>query len=123
MGIGTMVVLAVAVFAVLYLILMYNGLVNLKHNVAKHRANIDVLLKQRNDELPKLVETCKQYMEFEQETLEKVIRARSQVASAQAGNDMKALGQAESGLRSSLGQLFALAEGYPELKADQSFGL
>ncbi|MAY39541.1 MAG: LemA family protein [Spongiibacter sp.] len=121
MGIGTMVVLAVAVFAVLYLILMYNGLVNLKHNVAKHRANIDVLLKQRNDELPKLVETCKQYMEFEQETLEKVIRARSQVASAQAGNDMKALGQAESGLRSSLGQLFALAEGYPELKADQSF--
>lgn len=121
MGIGTMVVLAVAVFAVLYLILMYNGLVNLKHNVAKHRANIDVLLKQRNDELPKLVETCKQYMEFEQETLEKVIRARSQVASTQAGNDMKALGQAESGLRSSLGQLFALAEGYPELKADQSF--
>ncbi|MBO6753950.1 MAG: LemA family protein [Spongiibacter sp.] len=121
MGIGTMVVLAVAVFAVLYLILMYNGLVNLKHNVAKHRANIDVLLKQRNDELPKLVETCKQYMEFEQDTLEKVIRARSQVASAQAGNDMKALGQAESGLRSSLGQLFALAEGYPELKADQSF--
>ena len=121
MGIGTMVVLAVAVFAVLFLILMYNGLVNLKHNVAKHRANIDVLLKQRNDELPKLVETCKQYMEFEQETLEKVIRARSQVASAQAGNDMKALGQAESGLRSSLGQLFALAEGYPELKADQSF--
>ncbi|WP_286871353.1 MULTISPECIES: LemA family protein [Spongiibacter] len=116
-----MVVLAVAVFAVLYLILMYNGLVNLKHNVAKHRANIDVLLKQRNDELPKLVETCKQYMEFEQDTLEKVIRARSQVASAQAGNDMKALGQAESGLRSSLGQLFALAEGYPELKADQSF--
>ena len=121
MGIGTMVVLAVVVFAVLYLILMYNGLVNLKHNVAKHRANIDVLLKQRNDELPKLVETCKQYMEFEQDTLEKVIRARSQVASAQAGNDMKALGQAESGLRSSLGQLFALAEGYPELKADQSF--
>ena len=121
MGIGTMVVLAVAVFALLYLILMYNGLVNLKHNVAKHRANIDVLLKQRNDELPKLVETCKQYMEFEQETLEKVIRARAQVTSAQAGNDMKALGQAESGLRSSLGQLFALAEGYPELKADQSF--
>ena len=121
MGTGTMIVLAVAVFALLYLILMYNGLVNLKHNVAKHRANIDVLLKQRNDELPKLVETCKQYMAFEQETLEKVIRARSQVASAQASDDMKALGQAESGLRSSLGQLFALAENYPELKADSSF--
>ena len=121
MGIGTMIVLAVAVFALLYLILMYNGLVNLKHNVAKHRANIDVLLKQRNDELPKLVETCKQYMSFEQETLERVIRARSQVAAAQASDDMKALGQAENGLRSSLGQLFALAEGYPELKADSSF--
>ena len=121
MAVGTMVFLAVLVFTVLYLVLMYNGLVNLKHNVAKHLANIDVLLKQRHDELPKLVETCKQYMQFEQDTLQKVILARQQVADAQAQNDIKSLGQAENGLRSSLGQLFALAENYPELKADGVF--
>ncbi len=121
MEIGTLILLALAVFTLLYIIMVYNGLVNLKHNVAKHLANIDVLLKQRHDELPKLVETCKQYMQYEQDTLENVIRARQNVASAQASHDMKALGQAESGLRSSLGNLFALAENYPELKADSVF--
>ncbi len=121
MEIGMMVFLAIIVFVLLYLIMLYNGLVNLKHSVAKHLANIDVLLKQRHDELPKLVETCKQYMQYEQSTLEKVILARQQVASAQASHDMKALGLAESGLRSSLGSLFALAENYPELKADGVF--
>ncbi|MDX1504531.1 MAG: LemA family protein [Spongiibacter sp.] len=121
MEIGTMVFLAVVVFAVLYLVMMYNGLVNLKHNVSKHLANIDVLLKQRHDELPKLVETCRQYMTFEQDTLEKVIKARQQVATAQASHDMPALGQAETGLRANLGSLFALAENYPDLKADSAF--
>ncbi len=121
MEIGTMVFLAVVVFAVLYLVMMYNGLVNLKHNVSKHLANIDVLLKQRHDELPKLVETCRQYMTFEQDTLEKVIKARQQVANAQASHDMPALGQAETGLRANLGSLFALAENYPDLKADSAF--
>ena len=61
----------VAIFLI-YSVSIYNGLVNLKHNVSKAWANIDVLLKQRHDELPKLVETCKQYMKFEQDTLEKV---------------------------------------------------
>lgn len=121
MEIGTMVLLAVVVFAVLYVVMMYNGLVNLKHNVSKHLANIDVLLKQRHDELPKLVETCRQYMTFEQDTLEKVIKARQQVASAQASHDMQALGKAETGLRANLGSLFALAENYPDLKADSAF--
>lgn len=121
MEIGTMVFLAIVVFLVIYLVTLYNGLVNLKHAVTKHLANIDVLLKQRHDELPKLVETCKQYMQFEQDTLEKVILARQQVASAQASHDMHALGEAETGLRANLGNLFALAENYPELKADSSF--
>ena len=84
-------------------------------------ANIDVLLKQRHDELPKLIATCKQYMQYEQDTLQGVIEARSQVARAQDSHDMKALGRAEGALRSGLGQLFALAENYPELKADESF--
>ncbi|RKZ95520.1 MAG: LemA family protein, partial [Gammaproteobacteria bacterium] len=100
---------------------IYNGLVNLKHNVSKAWANIDVLLKQRHDELPKLVETCKQYMKFEQETFEKVMKARSSVASAQQHGDITALGQAEGALRLGLGGLFAVAEAYPDLKADETF--
>lgn len=121
MQIGALIFWGAMVIAVIYAVTLYNGLVSLKHAVAKHLANIDVLLKQRHDELPKLVETCKQYMGYEQETLENVIAARNRVASAQATGNMKALGQAETSLRSGLGQLFALAENYPELKADQSF--
>lgn len=121
MGIGGWVFLGIVAIVVVYGVMVYNGLVNLKHAVAKNLANIDVLLKQRHDELPKLVETCKRYMEHEQETLTKVIEARSKVASAQQAGDMGALGQAESMLRVGLGNLFALAENYPDLKADQSF--
>lgn len=104
-----------------YFILIYNNLVALKHNIGKAWANIDVLLKQRHDELPKLVETCKQYMKFEQETLEKVMQARTSVATAQQQGDIPALGQAEGVLRLGLGSLFAVAEAYPDLKADQTF--
>jgi LemA protein len=79
------------------------------------------LLKQRHGELPKLIEVCKQYMKYEQETLEKVMRARAQVADARQAGDLGALGMAESQLRIGLGGLFALAEAYPDLKADQTF--
>jgi LemA protein len=91
MGFATFIVLALVVVGVTYFVMIYNNLVRLKHNVAKAWANIDVLLKQRHDELPKLVETCKQYMKFEQ------------------------------ALRATLGHLFALAEAYPDLKTNQSF--
>jgi LemA protein len=104
-----------------YLVILYNNLVSLKHNVSKAWANIDVLLKQRHDELPKLVETCRQYMQYEQQTLEKVMQARASVASAQQQGDISQLGQAEGALRLGLGNLFALAEAYPELKADETF--
>ncbi|WP_305906647.1 LemA family protein [Methylomarinum sp. Ch1-1] len=106
---------------IIYVIVTYNGLVSLKHNTAKAWSNIDVLLKQRHDELPKLVEVCKQYMQFEQTTLEKVIQARAGIASAQEHGDIKALGAAETQLRQGLSGLFAVAEAYPELKANQSF--
>ncbi|MBK9160105.1 MAG: LemA family protein [Nitrosomonadales bacterium] len=109
---------AVVVF---YGITLYNHLVNLKHAVAKAWANIDVLLKQRHDELPKLVEVCKQYKEFEQSTLQKVIEARSQVHAARERQDIGALGQAEGALRMGLGSIFAVAEAYPELKANENF--
>jgi LemA protein len=102
-------------------VFVFNQLVTLKHNVGRAWSNIDILLKQRHDELPKLVETCKQYMQFEQETLEKVMHARGQVASARASHDIAALGQAESALRVGLGNLFAVAEAYPELKTNETF--
>lgn len=105
----------------IYLIVTYNSLVSIKNNVEKAWANIDVLLKQRHDELPKLIDTCKQYMKHEQETLEKVIQARSRVSSARESHDVAALGAAENVLRSGLGQLFALAESYPDLKANEQF--
>jgi LemA protein len=106
---------------VLYLITVYNSLVNVKNGVSKAWANIDVLLKQRHDELPKLVDTCKQYMQHEQSTLEKVIAARSQVSNARESHNLGALGAAEGALRSGLGQLFAVAESYPELKSNEQF--
>ncbi len=121
MTITTFILLGLAVLIAGYLVTIYNNLVAIKHRVSKAWANIDVLLKQRHDELPKLVETCKQYMGYEQETLEQVISARNSVASASESQDINALGTAETQLRSGLGKLFALAERYPELKANESF--
>lgn len=100
---------------------LYNALVRLKYGVNKAWANIDVLLKQRHDELPKLVETCKQYMQHERETLDAVISARNAVFTAREQHDIATLGNAETGLRADLGRLFALAESYPDLKANESF--
>lgn len=115
------VLLVGAVVVAVYGVLVYNALVALKHAVSKAWANIDVLLKQRHDELPKLVETCRQYRQFEQDTLEKVIAARARVQAARQAQDIPALGQAEGALRTGLGSLFAVAEAYPELKANQAF--
>jgi LemA protein len=81
---GMLIFFGIVVVLVIYSISLYNHLVSVKHAVSKAWANIDVLLKQRHDELPKLVEVCKQYKQFEQATLEKVIAARAQVRCAQA---------------------------------------
>lgn len=121
MEIGSFIFLAIVTIAVIYAIIIYNSLVSIKHNVSKAWSNIDVLLKQRHDELPKLIEVCKQYMQYEQETLEKVMLARSSVASARERGDVGAVGQAETQLRLGLGNLFAVAEDYPELRANDSF--
>jgi LemA protein len=121
MGVFSMLFLAFLILAAVYAIVAYNNLVNLKHNVSKAWANIDVLLKQRHDEIPKLVEMCKQYMKFEQSTLEKVMQARAQVSSAREARDVGALGRAEGALRAGLGSLFAVAEAYPELKSNEQF--
>src|SRR3990170_1426762 len=118
---ATLIFLGIAAVLLFYSIGLYNHLVNVKHAVAKAWANIDVLLKQRHDELPKLVEVCKQYKQFEQATLQKVIEARSQVQTARQQQDIPALGQAEGMLRMGLGNIFAVAEAYPELKANENF--
>jgi len=118
---GTLIFFGIIVVLLIYGISLYNHLVNVKHAVAKAWANIDVLLKQRHDELPKLVEACKQYKQFEQATLQKVIEARSQVQTARQQQDIPALGQAEGMLRMGLGNIFAVAEAYPELKANENF--
>ena len=117
----TLIILGIAAVMLFYGISLYNHLVNVKHAVAKAWANIDVLLKQRHDELPKLVEVCKQYKQFEQSTLQKVIEARSQVQAAREKQNIPALGQAEGMLRMGLGNIFAVAEAYPELKANENF--
>jgi len=121
MEIGSFITLGIFAATLIYGIVIYNSLVTLKHGISKAWANIDVLLKQRHDELPKLVDTCKRYMRHEQETLEQVMRARAAVSEAGAKGDIGALGTAENQLRLGLGNLFAVAEAYPDLKANESF--
>jgi len=121
MEISSFIILGILIVVLVYAMVIYNGLVSLKHGVSKAWANIDVLLKQRHDELPKLVETCKQYMQFEQETLTRVMEARASVSNARAQGDIGALGVAEGQLRLGLGNLFAVAEAYPELRANENF--
>ncbi|HET9699730.1 MAG TPA: LemA family protein [Burkholderiales bacterium] len=121
MGVFLLVVFGTVGVVAVYGIMVYNNLVALKHNVSKAWSNIDVLLKQRHDELPNLVETCRQYMKFEQDTLEGVMRARAQVQAARESQNIPALGHAEGALRLGLGNLFAVAEAYPDLKTNETF--
>lgn len=120
--IGCAVVLAVTLLLVLgtvgYVISIYNGLVRLRNNIDKSWSNIDVLLKQRFDELPKLVEVCRGYMEHERQTLEAVIKARSLLSSARSEGEVI---QSENAISQALKSLFAVVENYPNLKADASF--
>jgi LemA protein len=101
-----------------YLVVIYNGLVRLKKNIEKSLGNIDVLLKQRNDEIPKLVDTAQEYMEYEEGVLQEITEARTAVQEAE-GPDETA--DANEMLRGALGELFAVAEDYPELEATESF--
>jgi LemA protein len=119
--VSLVVILGLGIVCIVYFVGIYNGLVGLRENVKVAWANIDVLLKQRHDELPKLIETCKRYMQFEQETLEKVMRARASVSQASTTGNVAAVGAAEQQLRAGVGRLFAVAENYPQLKSDENF--
>jgi len=122
------VFLGIIVALAIWAITIYNGLVALRNRFKNAFAQIDVQLKRRYDLIPNLVETAKGYLKHERETLEAVIKARNQaVAAAQAasanpGNPqaMQGLGQAEGALTGMLGKMFALAEAYPDLKANQN---
>jgi LemA protein len=104
-----------------YVIGLYNGLVRVRAAVKLAWSNIDVLLVQRHDELPKLVEVCRQYMQYEAATLERVMRARAGVDAARSAGNLSSLGAAERDLRSGLNGLYAVAENYPQLKASEPF--
>ena len=121
MGTTGFILLGSGVIAFMYGVLIYNSLVTLKHGLRKAWSNIDVVLKQRHEELPKLVEVCRQYMAYEKATLERVVDARAAVFAARERADPAALGAAEGTLRQGLGALFAVSEAYPELKSDAHF--
>jgi LemA protein len=121
MGVAILIGLVVVLFVVgvlAYLITIYNSLVRLHNDIDKAWANVDVLLKQRHDELPKLIETCKGYMQYEQKTFQLITEARSAFMRAYTVGEKA---QADNLISGALKSLFAVAENYPELKADNNF--
>ena len=117
--IAIFVVMAIVVIGVIaYLIGINNQLVALKNNIDRSFADIDVILKQRHDELPKLVDTCKGYMQYEQKTLQAVTDARTAYMHATTPAEKT---QADGMVSGALKTLFAVAENYPDLKADANF--
>jgi LemA protein len=118
-GLVVLAVLAIIVIAViLYFVGLYNRLVTFKNNIDRSFSNIDVLLKQRHDELPKLIETCKGYMQYEQKTLQAVTEARTAFMRATTPAEKA---QADNMVSGALKTLFAVAEKYPDLKANTNF--
>lgn len=123
-----LILLAIVVLTVMYCVGIYNKLITLKNRFQNAFAQIDVQLKRRYDLIPNLVETAKAYIKHERETLEAVIQARNQAQGAVAraaaapgdAGAIQGLMGAEAALTGSLGRFFALAEAYPDLKANQN---
>jgi len=118
MSISTLIVLAVIVVVILWVVTIYNGLVAMRQRVNEAFADVDVQLRQRHDLVPNLVETVKGYAAHERGTLDEVVKARNAAVAAQGPAQQAA---AENMLSGALRQLFALAEAYPDLKANASF--
>ncbi|HTS67730.1 MAG TPA: LemA family protein [Terriglobia bacterium] len=114
-----LVVIAIVVIGlIMYFVGIYNNLVALKNDIDRSFANIDVVLKQRHDELPKLIDTCKGYMQYEQKTLQAVTEARTAYLRATTPSEKI---QADNMVSGALKSLFAVAEKYPDLKANTNF--
>jgi LemA protein len=111
------IVLGVLILAVLWVVSAYNLLVVLRNRIHNAWKQIDVQLKRRHDLIPNLVEAVRGYMKYEQQTLEKVMEARSR---AVASTGVKETAEAEHALTQSLGKIFALIESYPDLKANEN---
>ena len=124
MALSFVVLAILAVFVItiiaviLYFVALYNKLVIFKNNIDRSFSDIDVLLKQRHDELPKLIETCKGYMQYEQKTLQAVTEARTAFMRATTPAEKA---QADNMVSGALKTLFAVAEKYPDLKANTNF--
>jgi LemA protein len=116
----TWIIIGAIVLFVLWIIMIYNGLVAMRQRVNQAFSDIDVQTKQRHDLIPNLVETVKGYASHERGTLEAVVKARNAAVSAQSGG-VAAQAAAENMLSGALRQLFALSEAYPDLKANQNF--
>ena len=115
----TLIVVAVVVLVGLYGVKIYNGLVSLRTRVEEAWSDIQVQMKRRYDLIPNLVETVKGYASHERETLEAVVQARNAAVAQNGSPEQQAA--ADRAVTGALGKLFALAEAYPELKADQNF--
>ncbi|MDQ4143555.1 MAG: LemA family protein [Actinomycetota bacterium] len=118
MGVVGFVIIGIVVLLILFLVVGYNRLVKLRNQVEAAWSQIDVQLRRRYDLIPNLVETVKGYAAHERETLEAVTAARQQAMAAEGVQDQA---QAENMLTQTLRQLFAVAEAYPDLKANQNF--
>ncbi len=122
MGTGILIFLGIVLFGALaiigYFITIYNGLISLKENIKKSWSNIDVILKQRHDELPKLISVCESYSEFEKGILDQLMKAREKYFKA-SGVTKKS--EASNEVTAALQGIFALAENYPDLKANKNF--
>jgi LemA protein len=114
------IALGLIALVALYVIVIYNGLVRARQMAEEAWSGIDVQLKRRADLIPNLIETVKGYAAHEKGTLEEVVKLRNQAQAVPAG-DVAGRAQAEGLLSQALGKLFALAEAYPDLKANQNF--
>jgi len=122
MSTGILIFLGIFLFGALaivgYFITIYNGLISLKENIKKSWSNIDVILKQRHDELPKLISVCESYAEFEHGVLDRLMKAREKYFKAR-GVTKKS--EASNEITAALQGIFALAENYPDLKTNKNF--
>jgi LemA protein len=118
-GLGILILLfGIVIVVIMYFVGIYNNLMTLKNDIDRSFSNIDVILKQRHDELPKLIETCKGYMQYEQKTLQAVVEARNAYGRATTPGEKT---QADNMVTGALKTLFAVAENYPDLKANTNF--